>query len=188
MNRPLLITSTLALVAVAGLSASTAAPAAPRATAAVPSATAADAFASIKSLEGTWMLLDEHGQTTDQVASIYSVTAAGHAVMETMFPGQEHEMLNVYFLDGDALRMTHYCAIGNRPTMTRSNDDPHALAFVCAADDCCSPEDHMHSATMTLVDDANLSIAWGMNPEAHEEHAVTFNLQRAPAAPGAHAR
>ncbi len=34
-----------------------------------------------------------------------------------MYPGMEHEMTNMYTLDGNTLVMTHYCAGGNQPRM-----------------------------------------------------------------------
>ena len=46
---------------------------------------------------------------------VYKLTGAGSALVETQFPGTGHEMVSVYHLDGDDLRMTHYCAAGNQP-------------------------------------------------------------------------
>ena len=47
----------------------------------------------------------------------YAVTAAGSAVVETVFPGTEHEMVTVYHADGSDLVLTHYCMEGNQPRM-----------------------------------------------------------------------
>lgn len=69
----------------------------------------------IKALEGTWMMTDENGQET--VGTVYHPTSAGSAVQEIMFPGTAHEMVNLYHMDGDALVVTHYCAVGNQPRM-----------------------------------------------------------------------
>src|SRR4051812_25593828 len=69
------------------------------------------AFARLKTMAGTWQNKlegagkDHHGGD-DKV--IYHLTGAGSALVETDFPGSDHEMVSVYHLDGDDLRMTHY--------------------------------------------------------------------------------
>src|SRR5947209_1063552 len=72
---------------------------------------------TLKKLAGTWVAADEKGQPTAQVVSVFKVTAAGNAVQETIFPGTGHEMVSVYFKDGQDVVMTHYCAMGNQPQM-----------------------------------------------------------------------
>src|SRR5262245_36005983 len=71
----------------------------------------------LKKLEGTWLLADEDGKPTKQIASIIKVTAGGSVVHETLFPGQPLEMISVYAVDGADLIMTHYCVLGNQPRM-----------------------------------------------------------------------
>ena len=70
-----------------------------------------------KKLAGTWLAADQDGKPTDQVVSIIKVTAGGSAVHETLFPGQPHEMVSIYTVDGPDLVMTHYCVLGNQPRM-----------------------------------------------------------------------
>src|SRR5437868_11062744 len=72
---------------------------------------------TMKKLAGTWLAADKDGQPTDQVVSIIKVTAGGSAVHETLFPGQPHEMVSSYTVDGPDLVMTHYCVLGNQPRM-----------------------------------------------------------------------
>ena len=45
----------------------------------------------------------------------YRVTSAGDTVMETLFPGSDHEMVSMYRMDGKPLVMTHYCSAGKQP-------------------------------------------------------------------------
>lgn len=75
----------------------------------------------IRNLEGTWTMLDENG--AEVVGSVYQTTAAGSAVREVMFPGTEHEMVNLYHMDGEDLVVTHYCAAGNQPRMVAHRAD-----------------------------------------------------------------
>ena len=63
--------------------------------------------------ELTIQIVDETAPDSRRVArkSIeFRVTSAGSVVQETMFPGSDHEMVNMYSVDGDKLLMTHYCA------------------------------------------------------------------------------
>src|SRR5215203_87185 len=73
------------------------------------------ALEKMKQLAGTWLLVGEDGKPTEQVASVIKVTAGGSAVHETLFPGQPHEMISVYTIDGLDMVMTHYCVLGNQP-------------------------------------------------------------------------
>lgn len=70
-------------------------------------------FDAVAGLEGRWQLVDEGMPGVIE----YAVTAGGHSVREVMFPGEPHEMVNMYSLDGNSLVMTHYCAAGNQPRM-----------------------------------------------------------------------
>ena len=47
----------------------------------------------------------------------YAVTAGGTAVMETVFPGTQHEMVTVYHADGPDIVLQHFCMEGNQPRM-----------------------------------------------------------------------
>src|SRR5262249_24597969 len=69
------------------------------------------ALEKMKKLAGTWLLADKDGKPTDQIASIIKVTAGGSAIHETLFPGQPHEMVSIYTVDGADLVMTHYCVL-----------------------------------------------------------------------------
>src|SRR5438093_10184366 len=78
--------------------------------------TAADAFASIKKLQGDW-----HGPSMMKGMppshSVFRVTAGGSAVEEKIFPGTKMEMVSVYHMDKGDLLMTHYCMLGNQPRL-----------------------------------------------------------------------
>lgn len=78
----------------------------------------AAALDQIKALAGTWDAIGPDGKPVG--TSTFSVTSAGSAVREVMFVGHEHEMTNMYHMDGDSLVVTHYCAEGNQPKMRAS--------------------------------------------------------------------
>ena len=74
------------------------------------------AFEQLKKLEVTLQanMLKPDGQKTKVV---YRVTGSGSVVMETMFAGEPHEMINMYTVDGDSIVATHYCSAGNQPVL-----------------------------------------------------------------------
>lgn len=140
-------------------------------------------FEKLKKLAGTWVEADENGKPTDKVVSIIKVTAGGSAVQETQFPGQEMEMVSVYHLDKGDVLMTHYCVIGNQPRMKADpNSPPNQIRWKFAGGTNLDPakDTHMHSATVTFVDDDHIEIegeAWeGGKPSA--DHCGMMKLVR----------
>ncbi len=78
----------------------------------------------MKTLVGTWVTADKDGKPTDEVVSVIKLTAGGSAIHETLFPGQPHEMVSIYTVDGPDLVMTHYCMLGNQPRMKARAKSP----------------------------------------------------------------
>lgn len=136
-------------------------------------------FDQIKGLTGTWEITDENGQR--QVGAVYRVVAAGSAVCEQMFPGSDHEMVNMYHLDGDRVLVTHYCALGNQPRMaaySRSASniiafEPESVTNLPAPDTA-----YMAGLELELADANHLVQRWrSMSSGKQTSHAV-FNLTR----------
>jgi hypothetical protein len=69
----------------------------------------AAAFERLKSLVGTWEYESRDGETREVV---YSLTGEGSALIERF-----RDMSSVYHMDGDDLRVTHYCGVKNQPRM-----------------------------------------------------------------------
>jgi hypothetical protein len=119
-------------------------------------------FEKIKKLAGTWVEADKDGKPTDKVVSVVKVTGGGSAVVETLFPGQPHEMVSVYHLDGKDVVMTHYCVLGNQPRMKADPKSPEGQIrwlFTGGTNLDVNKDKHMHEATVTFVDDDHLEIA-----------------------------
>jgi hypothetical protein len=77
--------------------------------------------------------------------------------------GEPVEMTTLYFLDGDQLKMTHYCMAGNQPTMRGSySPETKTLAFeLLSITNLKSPDDgHMHHATYTFIDNDHFKTSW----------------------------
>jgi|SRR5262245_23779549 len=137
-------------------------------------------LALLKKLEGTWVAVDEHGNPTDQVSSVFHVTAGGSAVEETVFPGTEHEMVTLYYVQDGRLQLTHYCMKGNQPHMfAQPTQDEHELEFRCDGTGVSSEDEgHMHQARIRLADDGRLSTRWQFVEQGKETHLADFALAR----------
>lgn len=140
-------------------------------------------LAQLKKLAGTWVRADENGNPTDQIVSVFKVTAAGSAVQETIFPGTNHEMVTLYHLDGKELVLTHYCAAGNQPRMKLDPKSPRGrLDFTFTGGSNFDPakDTHMHEGSITVVDDDHLEWRWVAykDGKAQDDHKVALKLVR----------
>ena len=137
----------------------------------------------LKKLAGTWVEADKDGKPTDKVVSVIKVTAAGSAVHETLFPGQPHEMVSVYYRDGEDLVMTHFCALGNQPRMKADPKSPaNQIHFKFAGGSNLDPakDMHMHEGTLTFIDEDHIEfsgVAW-VGGKPAEGHTCGMKLVR----------
>lgn len=139
----------------------------------------------LKPLEGTWEMTDENGKTVTGLVT--KLTAGGTVVCETMFPGSPHEMTNMYHPDGDDLVMTHYCAIGNQPTMRckgssiKADQSPKVLTFEFDSGRNMKPADmRMGKLVLTIKDADHISQAWTSYKDGKPvtDHAPVFEFTR----------
>lgn len=140
------------------------------------------AFDRIQGLEGTWRgQAGPVGGQTGDVTVRYRVTAAGHAVEETLFVGTSHEMVTMYYLDGDGVSLVHYCASGNHPKMKLApGGDPAVLAFRFAeAVNFDVAEGHMHDGTLYFLGDGKLRTEWINWADGKAGGTMRFDLARA---------
>jgi hypothetical protein len=137
------------------------------------------AFSRLKKLAGTWKAetsmsgeaakvkakAEEHKDAHGGAPSVvFKLTGAGSALVETQFPGAPHEMVSVYHLDGQELRMTHYCAAGNQPRLKldRAKSRPDHLVFVFDGGSNLDPkkDGHIHNLEITFHEDGRVTSAW----------------------------
>lgn len=137
------------------------------------------AFARLKTLAGEWKVAGE-GDDSTKVA--YKVTANASAVMETMFPGSPHEMVTMYHLDGDDLRLTHYCASGNQPRLKldpkASKGDTLEFAFEGGTNLDPAKDRHMHSGRITFKDASHVEAEWDGYDEGKKTGSHKFVMSR----------
>lgn len=152
-------------------------------------ATPADVFAKIKMMEGSWSANAEqtagepHEEEAPELTSQheFSVSGAGSVVMEVMGAGSEHEMINMYHMDGDDLVLTHYCAGGNQPTMMLDTAMLSAgkTHFAFTGGTNLNPGDpHIHSVTWEWQDDESAVADWTSWAGGSQQAVMHFVLTR----------
>lgn len=106
------------------------------------------AFAQLKRLEGIWdeTPWDEGGY--GRVVQ-YHLTGRGSALIEE-FVG-DPPMTSVYHLDGDDLRLTHYCNAGNQPRMIAAAYKNNTLEFDFVDVTNLSAPNAYHTRTLDIV-------------------------------------
>jgi len=133
----------------------------------------------MKKLAGEWLVVGEDGKPTTKIGATYRVTGGGSAVIETIFPGADEEMITMFYLDGNDLVLTHYCMLGNQPRMKA---DPKSAAgtisfkFDGGSNIDPSKDMHMHDAVFTFVDADHFKTAWTLwaNGKAGDTHGFSF--------------
>ena len=135
-------------------------------------------FDKLKSLAGEW-----HGKAPDgkNVTVSYQVVSGGSSLLETITPEKEPNMVTLYHPDGEALMLTHYCALANQPRMRAAvpKGEIKKLEFAYVdASNLASPEaTHMHNLAITFKDANHITQVWTLH-NAGKETPMTFELER----------
>jgi hypothetical protein len=145
--------------------------------AAVAQTDAQRAFATVKSLPGTWEGKAHDGQTF-QVT--FKMTGGGSAVLSEIHVPKE-DMVSMIHLDGpDRLLLTHYCAVGNQPRMQASvSSDGKVITFnYVDATNLATPDSgHMQKMILTVLDENHHTEEW-VFVDHGKEHTEVFDLRR----------
>ncbi len=142
-------------------------------------------FDRIKSLTGDWVA-KEPKTGKEFVALRYRVISGGSAVEEIEEPGTQQEMVTVYFMDGGALRMTHYCMLRNQPQMKATAEStPDKIVFQCSGGTGMKSHNdtHMHALTITTPDKDHMAAEWTLSVNGKPTEPVKFIVQRKQVAP-----
>lgn len=140
-----------------------------------------ESFDRFKELAGEWVGKAKHGDDEHDTRIVYKVVSGGSAVVETIDPGGDHEMITVIHPDGEGLFLTHYCMLGNQPQMRatpKSGDKSVAFEFVKATNLKSDKDMYMRSVTFTFVDKDNLKTEWTNYKDGKEAGKAVFTLTR----------
>jgi hypothetical protein len=125
------------------------------------SANSSAAFHQLKSLAGTWEGYKGHDVP---VTVTYSIVSNGSAVMERLQSAREPEMITMYTLEGDHLLVTHYCSMGNQPTLQTdplsSANGQYDFHFVRVSGTKTPDEGHMANLVLSMPHKDHLKQVW----------------------------
>ena len=118
-------------------------------------------FEKFKALAGEW-----EGQRSGGgwVKVSYQVHSGGSAVVETITSPDEPTMVTVYHMDGNDVRMTHYCSAQNQPRMKASSVSRNArvvfFEFVDVTNLARPTDGHMQNLEITFKDRNHITHKW----------------------------
>lgn len=131
-------------------------------------------------MEGDWRIVG--GDHAQGASHHYRTIANGTVVVETAFPGEAHEMITVFHLDGPNLVMTHYCAAGNQPHMVAEHPSGDRVQFrFTGASDLNNPEaPHMRDANYHFIDRDRVDSTWAYWQGGRAVSEMNIELERVP--------
>ena len=131
-------------------------------------------------MEGEWRVIG--GDHSQGATHLYRTIANGTVVVETAFPGEPHEMITVFHLDGPNLVMTHYCAAGNQPYMVAEHPSGDRVRFRFErASDLNDPKAmHMRDASYHFIDRDHVNSTWSYWEGGKAVSEMNIEIERVP--------
>ena len=123
-----------------------------------------EAFQTMLKLEGTWtgeaavVPVGQSREDAEKSTTTVSFKNIGNSsVMQTFAAGTPAEMVSMYHQNGkEELIHTHYCAIGNQPSMTFANTDEQGVIdfqFTSGTNMDVHADPHAHNSFMKIIDE-----------------------------------
>ena len=139
---------------------------------------AAAAFDKLRTLAGDWQGKAPDGKV---VKVSYQLVSGGTALMETLSPAGEENMITMYHLNGDKLIVTHYCSAGNQPRMQAVVPEGEIrqlnFTYLDATNLRTPSEGRMQSLVVTFRDANHIQQEWTWR-EAGKDMSIASVLER----------
>ena len=138
-----------------------------------------EALEHMKTLAGSWEGPNPMAKDGSKLQAEYRVTGGGSAVEERLMAGTPMEMVTMYYDQGGSMQLTHYCSLGNHPSMKLMKSEPAKMEFSLVDGTVASADEmHMHALTPTMPDKDHLVQAWTLYEKGKQKDIHTFNLTR----------
>jgi hypothetical protein len=138
------------------------------------------AFHKLQGLAGDWT--GTAGQENIPATVTYRISSNGHVVTEVLFPGTDHEMMTLYYLQGTDLLATHYCAIGNRPQfkLDLAKSTLKELVFAFDGGNGFNPakDNHIHNGKIAFTGDGKIDAFWSLYYGGEQHSVEDFHLTK----------
>jgi hypothetical protein len=152
---------------------------------------ASKALDQLKSLAGDWEGTAQWtGARTGSypMNASYYVTGNGSAVVENLIAEKTPVMTSIYHLDGNDLRLTHFCGAQNQPRLKAKRIDLDHKAFDFDFVDITNLKSadapHVHGLEIRLLDPNHIAVTF-LFRAANGESRELLNLNRAQSKPAA---
>lgn len=138
-------------------------------------ADAAEAFERLKGLVGEWKGSYEWSGARSgggEIHATYYLSGYGATLIENLSDGTEISMTSAYHLDGDSLRMTHFCAAANQPRLRANSTLGDVLRFEFVdATNLADPEDgHVHAFELHFKDSDHITLRFTFLQDGGESY------------------
>jgi hypothetical protein len=140
------------------------------------------AFEQLKALVGHW---ETDKSNTNKATLDLELTSRGTVIIEKVRMVDQDkpvEMITLYYLDGDQLKLTHYCMAGNQPTMAGTYDRSTKTVkfnFVSATNLKSLNDGHMHNAVYTFMDNDHFKTSWTFQKDQKDAFTEDVTYVRA---------
>ncbi len=138
------------------------------------------AFHMLKSLAGTWT--GTTGADNAPATVTYKISVNGHVVTEVLFPGTEHEMMTLYYVQGSDVLATHYCFLGNRPQFKLDTGKSSLKELVFNFDGGngfdSGKDNHVHDAKLGFTSRDKFDASWSFYSGGEKRGSNDFHLTR----------
>jgi hypothetical protein len=135
-------------------------------------------FAAVRELIGTWVSTSP-ADAGKSGKLVFKSTAGGTAVMESMFPGTEREMINLYTADDKGVMLTHYCMMGNQPRLRLTSVEDGVMKFDYVDGGNLKSRDEAHMDSLTLTVKGNvMTQKWEMYQDGKVTGDHSFEFKR----------
>lgn len=138
-------------------------------------------FEALKALSGRWHSEEKAPDGSPAVVIEFRVISGGHTIVESMFPGQPHEMINAFHIVGDGIEMTHYCAAGNQPHMRLAQVEGSSYRFLSTGvSNLADPQaDHMKDVRLDIKSPNEFVETWYGIHDGQLNEGPILELKRA---------
>ena len=133
------------------------------------------AFERMRALQGSWKgtyLWTGARSDSGAMDATYRLSGAGSALIEDLIVDGKPSMTTVYHLDGNDLRMTHYCAAKNQPRLKAGSLDltgnVYRFEFVDITNLPAPDAPHVHGFTLHIVDPDHLRLEFTFTAKGKE--------------------
>jgi len=138
------------------------------------------AFERFKKLEGTWKGESTKGWKEDVS---FRTIAGGSTVVETSFDAHPDEtMLTLFAMDGERLRLTHYCVAKNQPRLEATSFEDGGktvtFTFVDGGNLPSRNRGHMDAAVFHFEDADHVTTRWTWYQDGKERWLEEIRLTR----------